>query len=37
VFPSIPTCSKPIFLVRAGTRWIAAGAASIASSTSDDN
>ena len=37
VFPSIPACSKPIFLIRAGTRWIAAGAVPTTSSTSDDN
>jgi len=37
VFPSIPTCNKPIFLIRAGTRWIAAGATPTTSSTSDDN
>jgi hypothetical protein len=37
VFASIPTCSKPVFLIRAGTRWIAAGAVPITSSASDDN
>jgi hypothetical protein len=37
VFLSIPPCSKPIFLIRAGTRWIAAGAAPITSSPSNDN
>ena len=25
-FASLPTCSKPVFLIRAGTHWIAAGA-----------
>lgn len=37
VFLSIPPCSKPIFLIRAGTRWIAAGAAPITSSAANDN
>jgi len=36
-FPSIPTCNKPIFLLRAGTKWIAAGAVPTTSSTNDDN
>jgi hypothetical protein len=37
VFASIPTCSKPIFLIRAGTHWIAAGAVPTTSSASTDN
>jgi hypothetical protein len=37
VFSSIPSCSKPLFLIRAGTRWIAAGAAPSISSANDDN
>jgi hypothetical protein len=37
VFSSIPTCSKPLFLIRAGGRWIAAGAIPITSSASEDN
>ena len=37
VFPSIPTCAKPVFLIRAGTRWIAAGAVVTTSSATEDN
>lgn len=37
VFPSIPTCSKPAFLIRAGSKWIAAGAVPTTSSATDNN
>jgi hypothetical protein len=36
-FASIPACNKPVFLIRAGTRWIAAGAIRITNPTTDDN
>ena len=36
-FSFLPTCSKPIFLIRAGTRWIANGAVPTTSSASNDN
>jgi hypothetical protein len=37
VFSFLPTCSKPIFLIRAGSHWIAAGAVPTTSSASNDN
>lgn len=37
VFPSIPTCSKPAFLIRAGSRWIAAGVLPTTSSAIEEN
>ena len=37
VFGGIPVCSKPIFLIRAGTRWIANAAVPTASSANDEN
>ena len=37
VFPSIPTCSKPLFLIRAGARWIAAGAVPVTTLASNEN
>ena len=36
-FASLPACTKPLFLVRAGTRWIAAGAVRTTSSGYGDN
>ena len=38
-FASLPTCTKPLFLIRAGVRWIAFGAVPTFSSGSgyDDN
>lgn len=37
VFPSIPTCTKPLFLIRAGGKWIAAGAVPVTSSATEGN
>ncbi len=36
VFSSIPTCTKPLFLIRAGGKWIAAGAVPVTSSSTED-
>jgi hypothetical protein len=37
VFSFLPTCSKPIFLIRAGSHWIANGAVPTTNSASNDN
>ena len=37
VFGSIPVCSKPVFLIRAGTRWIANAAVLTTGSANDEN
>jgi hypothetical protein len=37
VFTTIPTCTKPIFLIRAGSHWIAAGAVPTFSAASEGN
>jgi len=37
VFTTIPTCAKPVFLIRTGGRWIAAGAVPTFTSASEGN